>query len=374
MYEKAAEKFQFHGLAGATKNDIIKRRKPAHSRYPVRGRAAVQRLYSRDHFMSESNGDLTNENTCLTPVTSFESGFLEFDFPTLEIGVAEYEEGPTGCTVFCFPKGSTVVTDIRGGAPGTMMSHREGWIDAVCLAGGSIYGFEAATGISAELLAARGYDTDWMNIAIVAGAVIFDFNAIRKNKKIYPDHKLGRAAFGARRAGIFPLGARGAGASATVGKWLGAPYRPERAGQGAAFYGSNGARIAVFTVVNSVGALVDRTGRAVRGHFYPEQGRRYRVDEVAEVVSPDGGPNPPPGNTTLTVVVINQKMDLREHRQLAKQVHASMARAIQPFHTMHDGDVLYAITTNEQTSTPLNYNEASHLASELAWDAVLNSF
>ena len=28
---------------------------------------------------------------------------LEFDFPGLEIGIAEYEEGPTGCTVFHLP-------------------------------------------------------------------------------------------------------------------------------------------------------------------------------------------------------------------------------------------------------------------------------
>ncbi len=39
----------------------------------------------------------------LQPVTSFDSPTLEFDFPGLEIGCAEYEEGPTGCNRFPLP-------------------------------------------------------------------------------------------------------------------------------------------------------------------------------------------------------------------------------------------------------------------------------
>ncbi|MCK5407980.1 MAG: hypothetical protein KAJ37_11010, partial [Candidatus Krumholzibacteria bacterium] len=45
-----------------------------------------------------------------------------------------------------------------------------------------------------------------------------------------------------------------------------------------------------------------------------------------------------------------------------------------PFHTIHDGDVLYAVTTNELDPPPLQDSEISYMASELAWDAVLASF
>ncbi len=76
-------------------------------------------------------------------------------------------------------------------------------------------------------------------------------------------------------------------------------------------------------------------------------------------------------HTTLTLVVTNQK--LAPH-QLARHVHSSMARAIQPFHTESDGDVLYAVTTNEVENKALNSTELGVLASELAWDAVLSSF
>jgi L-aminopeptidase/D-esterase-like protein len=318
---------------------------------------------------------LTNDNTALKPVTTFKGSLLEFDFPGLAIGVAEYAEGPTGCTVFHFPNGATGVADVRGGAPGTILTHREGWVDAICLAGGSVYGLEATAGVNAELLARKKYATDWNNIAIVSGAVIFDFNRFRINKPVYPDKALGRAALAAAKPGVFPLGARGAGVCASVGKWLHAPYELERSGQGGAVYAAGDVRVAAFAVVNAVGCLVDRHGAAVRGHVDPKTGRRHRVGEVVSIRREAGDePDVPPGNTTLTVIATNQVMGIRELNQMARQVHSSMARAIDPFHTMYDGDVLYAVTTNQIDPAPMKYNEVSYIASELAWDAVLSCF
>ena len=127
--------------------------------------------------------------------------------------------------------------------------------------------------------------------------------------------------------------------------------------------------------MNAVGALVDRGGRAVRGHLDPGTGRRVRVGEVVSIRrDAEPMPEPPPGNTTLSLIVTNQAMGLRELNQMARQVHSSMARAIDPFHTMYDGDVLYCVTTNAIDPAPLKYNEVSYLASELAWDAVLSCF
>ena len=48
---------------------------------------------------------------------------LELDFPGLEIGVAEYAEGPTGCTVFHFPRDASMHIDVRGGSPGINGEH-----------------------------------------------------------------------------------------------------------------------------------------------------------------------------------------------------------------------------------------------------------
>ena len=99
---------------------------------------------------------------------------LELDFPGLAIGVAEYDDGPTGCTVFHFTRGRVqVVHDVRGGSPGII--GQPGIGDAICLAGGSAYGLEAACGVQAELLERRGFSTAWDDIAVVHGAIIFDF-------------------------------------------------------------------------------------------------------------------------------------------------------------------------------------------------------
>jgi L-aminopeptidase/D-esterase-like protein len=317
----------------------------------------------------DSNTPLpSNDALALTPQTKFSGPALTIDFPRLKIGVAEYDEGPTGCTVFAFDHGATAAVDIRGGAHATLYTEAlqdgEGKLDAICLAGGSFYGLEAATGVAAELLAEQGYSPHWSNIALVSGAIIYDFGP--RENAIYPDKALGRAALKAAQPGVFPLGPRGAGRSATVGKWLQKPYRSEHAGQGGAFREVEGIRVAVFTVVNAVGAILDRGGRVVRGSLNPSTGTRHRVADAGL---------PPQGNTTLTVVVTNQILGGWSLRQLARHAHSSMARAIEPLHTISDGDVLYAVTTNEfPHEQGLNEYVLGVLASEVAWDAVLASF
>ena len=122
-------------------------------------------------------------------------------------------------------------------------------------------------------------------------------------------------------------------------------------------------------------ALVDRTGRVVRGHLDPRTGERARVVDVVEAGLGEPRPAVPPGgNTTLTVIATNQRLSAFALRQLARQAHSAMARAIDPFHTVSDGDVLYAVTTDEVENEAVSDSLLSVLAAELAWDAVLCSF
>jgi L-aminopeptidase/D-esterase-like protein len=309
--------------------------------------------------------ELTNDTATLVPSTSFDGPELRFGFPGLRIGVAEYDEGPTGCTVFHFPDGARVATDIRGGSPGMIGGYE--WTHAICLAGGSLYGLEATCGVAAELMAMRGYNVAWDSIQLAFGAIVYDFG--RRTNSIYPDKALGAAALRAAREGVFPLGPRGAGRSATVGKTF-AYEEGEPAGQGGAFRELGRTKVAVFTVVNAFGAIVDRNGTVVRGHLDATTGKRSPLVARLE----EQLPRAVPGNTTLTLVVTNQSLDPRALKQLAAQVHASMARAIQPFHALVDGDVLYAVTTDEVENEELSGTSLGVVASELAWDAVLRSF
>jgi L-aminopeptidase/D-esterase-like protein len=306
------------------------------------------------------------------PDTSAGKHVLKLDFPGLEIGWATYREGPTGCTVFRFPKGAKASADIRGGAPGTVFTDHlrdaVGYADAICLAGGSLYGLEAASGVARGIFEQRKRRTGWRDIACVPGAIIFDFG-VRKTSH-YPDHRLGRAALEAAKPGRFALGGHGAGASASCGKWLLHTTKAELAGQGGAFHVHGPTRIAVFTVVNALGAIVDRKGRVVRGHLDPKTKRRVPLPDLRERPPRDRAR----GNTTLTVMVINQKLPDHALRQVGREVHASMSRAIRPFHTQTDGDVFFTVSTDAVENASLNAYQLAAIGSEVAWDAVLSSF
>jgi 6-aminohexanoate-oligomer endohydrolase len=300
----------------------------------------------------------------LVPQTRSGYASLAYDIGALSIGTADYVEGPTGCTVFSFARRALIEIDIRGGAPGTLGDY--GTCDAICFAGGSALGLEAATGVAAELFARRDVGRGG-EIPLVLGAVIYDFG-IRPNW-IYRDKILGAAALRAATQGAFPLGRVGAGSSATVGKAWNPKYRGESAGQGGASAALGATRIAVFTVVNALGAIFDRSGAVVRGNR-DASGHRASISEGIAAKTGD----PPQGNTTLTLVVTNQMFDRAALRQIARQVHSSMARALQPFHGRNDGDVLYAASTMELLNPRISDFTLAAAASELAWDAVLSCY
>ena len=150
---------------------------------------------------------LSNDSLALVPQTEFSGPMLTFDFPRLAIGIAEYEAGPTGCTVFDFDHGAVAAVDIRGGSHATLyteaLQNGEGKLDAICLAGGSFYGLEAATGVAAELLAQRNYSPHWGNIALVSGAIIYDYGP-RDNAMSTPIKPWDARRSKQRDPGVFP--------------------------------------------------------------------------------------------------------------------------------------------------------------------------
>ncbi len=298
-----------------------------------------------------------------------------FNFPEIHVGIAENTEAPTGCTVFYFPDKVQTAIDVRGGSTGIFgldekLTAGDAITDAICFAGGSRYGLEACAGVQAELLN-QGYTADWTNIARVRGAILYDFGY--RNSTAYPDKTMGMNALQKAASGMFASGPRGAGINARVGL-----PKKEPAGQGMAFGEWHGTKIAVFTVVNAVGVLVDTQGNVVRGNFDADtQSRRSMLDllEQGELALPGGNRPRVDENTTLTLVVTNQRLTGWQLRQLGRQVHTAMARVIQPFQTVWDGDVLFTATTNQvETATYKDVVPLGVRASELAIDAVLNCY
>jgi L-aminopeptidase/D-esterase-like protein len=313
---------------------------------------------------------------------------LEFDWPALEVGVAEYDAGPTGVTLFRFPKKAHVAVDGRGGAPCTILTEAlqygyaesdPPFVDAICFAGGSCYGLEAASGVMDGLLEERHGSTRWGEIAYVPGAIVFDFTG--RANAVHPDRELGQIALKAAQSGRFPLGSRGAGRFVHCGSFFG-PRFMERSGQGGAFRQIGATKVAVFTVVNALGAIVGRDGAVVRGNRDPKTGVRTTIETDLRNGTrrnewnddPATPPAPPPKrNTTLTLVVTNQRLAFSDLKRVAIEVHSSMARAIQPFHTPWDGDTLFAATTAEVDDAAVGSMGVAMTASDLAWDAITSA-
>ncbi len=319
------------------------------------------------------------------PVLNAGDRVLQFDWPALRIGTGEYEEGPTGVTVFHFDRRSLAAVDVRGGGPGTVNTDylRLGYdapeLDAVVFAGGSWYGLEATTAVASALKEDGVRDGDWTNLALSVGAIIYDLGPRRLNE-ILPDKRLAQAAFRAARPGAFPLGAQGAGRLAKTGSLFGCNAF---SGQGGAFRQIGQVKIAAFAVVNALGVVTRRDGTVAA--CYPDSGWPSPLRTEALMAGYPasrqpgwtGAPNAdaPARNTTVSLIVTNQKLKPAELQRLAIQVHGSIGRALQPFATEFDGDVLYAVSTGEleDENAMLPTVDLGVVGGEVIWDAILAS-
>lgn len=308
---------------------------------------------------------------------------LTLDWPAVEIGVATYEDGPTGVTVLRFPKRATAAVDVRGGAPGTLMTdalrlgYGAAFVDAVVFSAGSAYGFEAEAAVATALKDDGVRSGKWGDIAGVTGAVVYDFLGHRLNE-IYPDKRLGEAALRATKPGVFPLGAQGAGRTVMQGGFFGCGAH---SGQGGAFRQLGDTKIAAFVVVNAYGSITDRDGKLVKCHRGANWGTLDKTAELLDHVpdsrdrewGPPADGNPTQRNTTISIIITNRKMPWYGLQRLATQVHGSMARAIQPFSTFDDGDTLFAVSTQEVGGDKPELIDLDTVAAETMWDAILAS-
>ncbi len=307
---------------------------------------------------------------------SFAADF-KYNFPNFLVGTAEYPKGPTGCTVFSFPKGAIGSVDVRGGSAALREANSLqeesswGWLDALVFAGGSTFGLEAASGVAREILKQRK-SVSFDNIPVVPSAIVYDFTG--RDNFIFPDLELGAQAFRAAQKNQVTTGRYGAGANISAGKFLSNSYS-EKSGQGAAFIETNGIKIFALTILNALGNILNRKGEIILGSLDPSTGVRMLFDPSAKNHTRADAPKL--GNTTLSVIITNAALDRGELRRLAIAAHTSMARVIEPFHTSSDGDTLFAVsTTIEPHKAPrnrLNLDQISLISGQLLQAAVANA-
>lgn len=298
----------------------------------------------------------------------------------LRVGQATDAGGATGVTVVLFDEGAPVVVDVRGGASGTYdtaslsLDATFGRRWAVFLSGGSLFGLDAARGIRTRLLeegrGSRAFGSH-RPIVPVSGSVIFD---LPRGDRPLPDYAvLGYdAAAAATGRGQVAQGRVGAGAGATVAKYLGREAGvPGGLGSAARSLGS-GHSVGIVVVVNAAGAVRD-----------PEDGRWLAVAR-----GPRGRPVPPTAmgrrplhgrGTTVAIVATDLALERPALARVAGIVHAGLARAIVPYLTSVDGDCVFAASTGRppprgRETRPGEFaDQVGREAAEAAVEAVLSA-
>jgi L-aminopeptidase/D-esterase-like protein len=267
----------------------------------------------------------------------------------------------TGVTVIVPEARAVCGVDVRGGGPGTRETDALApenlveAIDAVVLAGGSVYGLAAADGVAAAMGAeGRGFallDAPGVpRSPIVPAAILFDLaNGGNKNWGADPPYAaLGRQAYAARGAFV-PLGNAGAGMGAMAGALKG--------GQGSAsIVTADGFTIAALACVNSWGSTTMPGSRAFWSHPFEIEGEfgGVRPDLKQSFDLEDWGGakfNPAPrANTTIAIVAVDADLTPAEAKRVAQMASAGIARAIRPAFAPFDGDIVFALATAEKAA------------------------
>lgn len=286
------------------------------------------------------------------------------DVRGLSIGCAEDAKALTGVTVIVPDTRAVSAADVRGGGPGTRETdalspeNLVDAVDAIVLAGGSVYGLAAADGVAAAMGAeGRGFAlVDVPGVPrspVIPAAILYDLaNGGDKAWGDAPPYAaLGKRAYAARSSDT-PLGNAGAGLGAKAGALKG--------GQGSAsIVTHDGFTVAALACVNAWGSTTIPNSRVFWAHPFEIDrefgGLKPTTDLVVDAEDWGGAkfaPNPR-ANTTIACVAVDADLTPAEAKRVAQMASAGLARAIRPVFAPFDGDVVFALATaQKQTPEP----------------------
>jgi L-aminopeptidase/D-esterase-like protein len=272
------------------------------------------------------------------------------DVPGIKVGQHTLTERPTGCSVVICENGATAGVDVRGSAPGTRETdllsplNTVEQVQAILLSGGSAFGLAAATGVVRWLEERNlGFRIGKGVVPIVPAAILMDLGV--GDFKIRPGEEHGYKACQAASTAPVTEGNVGAGAGATIGKMFGMRYAMKSGlGTASVKVGNTGIVVGALVAVNAIGDVIDpNTGRIVAG-ARAENGKGFR-DSIAAMLHGYHVVMEKGANTTIGVVATNASFTKTEMNKIAQMTHDGLARAINPVHTMADGDTIFAMST-----------------------------
>ena len=278
--------------------------------------------------------------------------------PGIKVGHFTDQDAITGCTVVRCPPGTVGAVDVRGGAPGTretdlLQAHNlVEEVTAIALSGGSAFGLATADGVMRwHVERGLGYQSrSGVVVPIVPAAILFDLTI--GDPQVRPGADAGYNACGAATAEPVSMGSIGAGTGARVAAIRG-NERASKGGLGsAAIVLPNGLIVAALMAVNAVGNVIDKAGRVIAG-LRSADGSGF--DSVLETMvdlthnAPAVGANE---STVIGVVAANGALNKAQATKVAQMAHDGVARAVNPAHTMFDGDTIFALATGEVAADP----------------------
>jgi L-aminopeptidase/D-esterase-like protein len=278
------------------------------------------------------------------------------DVPGIKVGHYTDKEAATGCTVILCEAGAIAGVDVRGSAPGTRETdllrpvNLVEKVHAILLSGGSAFGLDAAGGVTRYLEEQGiGYETTAAKVPIVPAAILFDLDI--GSSKIRPGAEEGYKACLAATEKKVAEGCVGAGTGATVGKFLGIE-RATKSGLGTASCKiGDSIIIAALVVVNAVGDVINpKTGGILAGPRSQDNKCFHSTIELLSQGIYNYKQDPLPTNTTIGVVATNACLNKEQVNKLAQMAQDGLARTINPSHTMHDGDTIFALSLGDKIS------------------------
>jgi L-aminopeptidase/D-esterase-like protein len=298
----------------------------------------------------------------------------------VRVGHAETPDHRTGVTAVLFESGRPTVVDIGGAASATYdtgslaLDATFGRRWAIFFSGGSLYGLDAARGIRTRILEEGGGTRAFENpypIVPITGAALFDLPRLLGD---LPDYiPVGYEAACNATTKSVAQGRIGAGAGAMVGKYLGR-NRAMLGGIGStAYFSKELGWIGALVVVNAVGAVRNHStgvwlagARGVRGTVIPPKITSRRRSE--------GG-----RGTTLAIIGTEVALDRPALYRLTIAARLGLARAIVPYNSSPDGDVVFGVSTERIPRPPREawpgaiVDRLGSIASELSATAAENA-
>jgi L-aminopeptidase/D-esterase-like protein len=105
--------------------------------------------------------------------------------------------------------------------------------------------------------------------------------------------------------------------------------------------------VSAIVAVNSVGDVLDEHGKIIAG-LRGENGEFIGMMSAIRSFATQAPPQQQGENTVIGAIATNAKLSKAHVNKVAQMAHVGIARAINPAHTMFDGDTIFALGSGER--------------------------